>query len=104
MKLLFNFLENNRNQFFVFFVLYDSCFSPLEHNLIVYKIFDYIFVFFFFIYVCGSFLDGAKAQVETSTLGLLVVVLKDWAWFTIVKLADYKLDGAQNMNPTTHTC
>ena len=41
--------KNNRNQI-NFFVLYDSCFFSLEQNWIVYKIFDYIFVFFF-IYV-----------------------------------------------------
>ena len=36
---------------------------------------------------------------RTRTLGLLVVVfLRDWAWFTTTKWADYKLDGAQSRN------
>ena len=29
--------------------------------------------------------------------------LRDWAWFTATKWANYKLDGAQSRNPTTHT-
>ena len=52
--------------------------------------------------MCGSFLDSAQAQVETRTPGLLLVVLRDWAWFTTAKWADYEPDGAQNTNSTTH--
>ena len=54
--------------------------------------------------MCGSFLDSAQAQVETRTPGLLLVVLRDWAWFTTAKWADYEPDGAQNTNSTTHIC
>jgi len=51
----------------------------------------------------GPFLDSVQAQVEARTLGLLVVVSRDWTWFTAVKWADYKPSGAQSKNPTIHT-
>ena len=54
--------------------------------------------------ICWFFLDGAQVQVETRTLGLLLVVLRDRAWFIAIKWADYEPIGAQNTNPTTHTC
>ena len=53
--------------------------------------------------VCeGPFSDNV-AQVEGRTLGLVVVVLRDWAWFTAAKWADYKPSGAQSKNLTIHT-
>ena len=51
----------------------------------------------------GPFLDNVQAQVEARTLSLLVVVLRDWAWFTAAKWADYKPSGAQSRNSTIHT-
>ena len=51
----------------------------------------------------GPFLDNVQAQVEARTLGLLVIVLRDWAWFTTAKWDDYKPSGAQSRNPTIHT-
>lgn len=51
----------------------------------------------------GSFLDSVQAQVEAKTLGLLVVVLRDWTWFTAAKRVDYKPGGAQSRNLTIHT-
>ena len=52
----------------------------------------------------GPFLDGAQTQIEARTRGLLVVVLRDWAWFTTTKQVDYEPDGAQSTNLTTYTC
>ena len=49
------------------------------------------------------FLDNVQAQAEARTLGLLVVVLKNWDQFTAAKWADYKPSGAQSKNPTIHT-
>ena len=44
---------------------------------------------------CKSpFSDSIQAQIEARTLSLLVVVLRDWVWFTIAKWADYKPSGA----------
>ena len=51
----------------------------------------------------GPFLDNVQAQIEARTLSLLVVVLRDWAWFTAAKWADYKPSGAQSKNSTIHT-
>ena len=48
----------------------------------------------------GPVLNSVQAQVEARILGLFVVVLRDWAWFTTVKWADYKPSGAQSKNPT----
>ena len=48
-------------------------------------------------------MDGVQVQVKARTLGFLVVVLKDWTWFTATKWVDYESDGAQRRNPTTHT-
>ena len=33
----------------------------------------------------GPFLDSTQAQVETRIMGPLLVILVDWAWFTIAK-------------------
>ena len=33
----------------------------------------------------GPFLDSIQAQVETRILGPLLVILVDWAWFTVPK-------------------
>ena len=33
----------------------------------------------------GPFLDSTQAQVETRILGPLLVILVDWAWFTVAK-------------------
>ena len=51
----------------------------------------------------GPFLDNVQAQIEARTLGLLVVVSRDLAWFTTAKWADYKPSGVQSKNPTIHT-
>ena len=48
-------------------------------------------------------MDSVQAQVEARTLGLLVVVLRDWVWFTATKWANYKPSGARRKNPTIHT-
>ena len=52
----------------------------------------------------SPFFYSTQAQVETKILGPLLVVLRDWAWFTAAKWVDFEPDGAQNTNPTTHTC
>ena len=51
----------------------------------------------------GPFLDGAQVQIGIRTSNLLIVVLRDWAWFTATKWTDYEPNGAQSKNPTTHT-
>ena len=48
-------------------------------------------------------MDKVQAQVEARTLDPLVVVLRDWVWFTAAKWVDYKPSGAQSKNPTIHT-
>ena len=58
---------------------------------------------FFFTYCEGPFSDSVQAQVKARILGLLVVVSRDWAWFTAAKWADYKPSGAQSRNSTIHT-
>ena len=63
-----------------------------------------LFLYKFFFRKCeGPFLDNVQAQIEARTLGLLVVVSRDWAWFTTAKWADYKPSGVQSKNPTIHT-
>jgi len=39
-------------------------------------------------------LDGAQTQIGMRTSDLLVVILRDWAWFTATKWVDYEPDGA----------
>ena len=51
----------------------------------------------------GPFLENTQAQVEIRILGPLLVVLRDWVWFTATKWADYKPSGAWRKNPTIHT-
>ena len=42
-------------------------------------------------------------SIGIRTSNLLIVVLRDWAWFTATKWTDYEPNGAQSKNPTTHT-
>ena len=52
----------------------------------------------------GSFFLSTQAQVETRILGQIIIVLRDWTWFTAANWADFEPSGAQSMNPTTYTC
>ena len=52
----------------------------------------------------GFFFFRTQVQIETRNLGPILIVLRDWAWFTASNWADFKPDGAQSTNPTTHTC
>ena len=52
----------------------------------------------------GPFLDSTQTQVETKIMGPLLVVLRDWAWFTTTKWTDFEPDGAHSTNPITYTC
>ena len=48
----------------------------------------------------GQYPDPSRHKdLESSYL----LFLRDWAWFTVAKWADYEPDGAQSRNPTTHT-
>ena len=44
----------------------------------------------------GSFFDKVQAQIEVRTLGPVVMIWRDWAWFTAVKWLFYKPSDAQS--------
>ena len=46
-------------------------------------------------------IDPAKFKQKQGPWALLLV-LRDWTWFTTTKRANYELGGAQSRNPTTH--
>ena len=54
-------------------------------------------------YYEGPFWTVPRPKQTQEPWVLLLLVLRDWAWFTAAKWADYEPDGAQSRNPTMHT-